>query len=86
MCIIDGRTGKSLWQLETLSEEFSSDLVLRTNQDYRDVFIFRVQGPASPENQAAPPYAGKARKVSLTLPIYGTNSILHTSFAVYILL
>ena len=52
MSIVDGKTGKSLWQLVTSSEEMSSDLVLRTAEKNRDVFVFRIQGRSNPEATA----------------------------------
>jgi hypothetical protein len=46
--IFDGRTGSILWQMSTNHYDMTSDLVLRTKEHNRDVFVFRVQGRRGP--------------------------------------
>ena len=42
--VMDGKTGETLWSLQTDRHEMTSDLVARTTAPHRDAFIFRVQG------------------------------------------
>ena len=45
--ILDGKTGHTLWSLQSSHYEMSSDLVLQTLDLHRDAFVFRVQGRES---------------------------------------
>ena len=42
--ILDGKTGETLWSLQTDQHEMTSDLVVRTTDTRRDAYVFRVQG------------------------------------------
>ena len=50
--ILDGKTGHTLWSLQTAHYEMSSDIVVKTRDLHRDAFIFRVQGRASSSQDA----------------------------------
>ncbi|XP_064624748.1 uncharacterized protein LOC135486131 isoform X2 [Lineus longissimus] len=52
--ILDGRSGSILWQMSSGHYDMTSDLVLRTKEQNRDAFVFRVQGREGPnyENPA----------------------------------
>jgi len=42
--VVDGKTGETLWALNSSRFEMTSDLVARTVQDHYDFFAFRVKG------------------------------------------
>ena len=46
--MINGKDGTILWTLESASFEMKSDLVLRTKEPQRDVFLFKQKGLGSP--------------------------------------
>ena len=39
-----GKDGTALWSFNTTRFSMTSDLVIRTSNEYEDVFVFRVQG------------------------------------------
>ncbi|KAJ8319425.1 hypothetical protein KUTeg_004516 [Tegillarca granosa] len=45
--VINGKDGKFLWSLNSSMYEMSSDLVLQTKEQYRDMYLFRVKGRTS---------------------------------------
>ncbi|KAI0236790.1 hypothetical protein LSAT2_012668 [Lamellibrachia satsuma] len=42
--VLDGRNGKVLWQMNATYYEMASDLVMRTTEEHRDAFVFRIEG------------------------------------------
>ena len=44
MLVLDGKTGETLWSLQTDQHEMTSDLVVRTAETHRDAYVFRIQG------------------------------------------
>ncbi|KAL3856650.1 hypothetical protein ACJMK2_011378 [Sinanodonta woodiana] len=42
--IISGKDGRKLWTLQSNLDESGSDFTLRTQQNHRDIFVFRVKG------------------------------------------
>ena len=42
--MLDGRNGKVLWQMNATFYEMTSDLVMRTTEEHRDAFVFRIEG------------------------------------------
>ena len=66
--MLDGRTGKVLWQLNATASQGASDLVIRTAENHRDAFVFRVKGVSEPVNIAV-----RKSKTVATLP--ANNSV-----------
>ncbi|KAK3607560.1 hypothetical protein CHS0354_011095 [Potamilus streckersoni] len=42
--ILSGKDGSKLWSLRSNMFETTSDFTIRTKQDYRDIFVFRIKG------------------------------------------
>lgn len=42
--VVDGKTGQTIWSLNSSQSVMTSDLVAQTSQEYHDFFIFRVKG------------------------------------------
>ncbi|KAL3876012.1 hypothetical protein ACJMK2_033901 [Sinanodonta woodiana] len=47
--ILSGRNGSKLWSMRSNIFIMSSDLVIRTDQKNRDIFVFRLKGRSSPK-------------------------------------
>lgn len=46
--VISGKNGSILWTLESTSYQMTSDLIVRTSDYQRDIFLFKLKGLGSP--------------------------------------
>ena len=56
--ILDGRDGSTMWNLTSSRYDVSSDLVVRTEERNRDLFLFRIQGRLGVDATHAGAYHG----------------------------